>query len=343
MSQKQNIYPGNAVIAAPLSGYTDLPYRRSLRRQGCFYCFTEMVDAASIAYSNDNSAELLTRGSDEEFLAVQLVGGDLEHLRIAVDAINERDYDVFDFNLGCPVPKVAKKHAGAALGRDVDKALECFELLASRTRFPVTAKIRILDEADPAMTLRLACGLAELGARGITIHGRVMNKFYSGKVFSEIIAACVEALPDTQIIANGGIMSWYDAEELKKSSKCQAVMVARGMMGNPWIFRELQEQEDFVPPTVEEWAAEMSTHITEMVHYYGEERAMPMSRKIILDYLRGRGFGGESKNQASRLSKLSDFYLFRDWLISRGPAESYFFNLPRERRLRKSDNLCGEN
>ena len=124
MSQKNYIYPGNAVLAAPLSGYTDLPYRRSLRRQGCFFAFTEMVDAASIAYSNNNSAELLRRGEDEEFLAVQLVGSDLEHLRIAVDHINEHEFDVFDFNLGCPVPKVAKKHAGAALGKDVKNALK---------------------------------------------------------------------------------------------------------------------------------------------------------------------------------------------------------------------------
>ena len=336
MESKQHIYPAEAVLAAPLSGYTDLPYRRSLRRQGCFYCFTEMVDAASIAYSNDNSAELLNRGDDEEFLAVQLVGGDLEHLRIAADHINERNYDVFDFNLGCPVPKVAKKHAGAALGRDVDKALECFALLAERTRFPITAKIRILDESDPAPTLRLVQGLAELGARAITVHGRIMSKFYSGEVFTDIIAQCVESVPGTQIIANGGITSYQSADELRKQSGCSAVMVARGMMGNPWIFREIAQKDAFVPPTVAEWAAEMSQHITEMVQYYGEARAIPMSRKIILDYLRGRGFGGASKDQASRLSNLSEFYFFRDQLLERGPAESYFVNLPRERRLRKA-------
>ena len=164
------------MLAAPLSGYTDLPYRRSLRRQGCLYAFTEMVDAASIAYSNDNSAELMRRGSDEDFLAVQLVGGNLEHLRIAVDEINKHEFDVFDFNLGCPVPKVAKKHAGAALGKDVDEALKCFAMLAERTRFPITAKIRILDENDPEPTLKLVRGLAELGALAVTIHGRVMAK-----------------------------------------------------------------------------------------------------------------------------------------------------------------------
>ena len=335
MTQKQHIYPEDAVLAAPLSGYTDLPYRRSLRRQGCFYCFTEMVDAASIAYSNDNSAELMYRGKDEEFLAVQLVGGDLEHLRIAVDALNECEYDVFDFNLGCPVPKVAKKHAGAALGRDVERALKCFALLAERTRFPITAKIRILDELDPEPTLLLAKGLAELGARAITVHGRVMNKFYSGKVFAEIIAECVKALPDVQISANGGIMSYYDAEELKKASLCQAVMVARGMMGNPWLFRELQEKAEFVPPTVEEWAEEMTRHIEEMAQLYGDNRGLILSRKLVLDYLRGRGFGGESKNRASGISSLSEFYIFRDWLLERGPAPSYFMNPPRDRRLRQ--------
>lgn len=336
MAQKKHIYPGNAVLAAPLSGYTDLPYRRSLRRQGCLYCFTEMVDAASIAYSNSGSAELLHRGEDEKFLAVQLVGSDLEHLRIAVDAVNEREFDVLDFNLGCPVPKVAKKHAGAALGKDVPNALKCFALLAERTRFPITAKVRILDECDPQPTLDLVCGLASLGAQAITIHGRIMSKFYSGEVFSNIIAECVKALPETQIIANGGIMSWLDAENLRNSSNCSAVMVARGMMGNPWLFREIAEQESFVPPSVADWAAEMTVHIEEMAGYYGELRGMTMSRKLILDYLRGRGFGGESKNRASRLNTLDEFYQFRDWILEKGPAESYFFNQPRERRLRQS-------
>ena len=107
------VYPENALIMAPLSGFTDLAYRRAAYRGGCRYAFTEMVDAASLAYANGNGEYLLKRGEEETFLAVQLVGGNLEHLRIAVDEINKHEFDVFDFNLGCPVPKVAKKHAGA--------------------------------------------------------------------------------------------------------------------------------------------------------------------------------------------------------------------------------------
>ena len=334
MTFEKNIYPEAAVIAAPLSGYTDLPYRRSLRRQGCLYAFTEMVDAASIAYNNSNSSLLLDRGADEDFLAVQLVGSDLEHLRISVDAINEHNFDLLDFNLGCPVPKVAKKHAGAALGKDISRALQCFELLARRTRFPITAKIRILDEEDLTPTLDLVQGLAGLGAMAITIHGRIMSKFYSGPVFGNIIAACAAAVPETRIIANGGVMSFADAVKLRQASNCQSIMLARGMMGNPWLFREIAEGENFVPPTVADWAAEMTLHIEDMAQYYGESRGMILSRKLILDYLRGRGFGGESKNRASNISTLTEFYQFRDWVVERGPAASYFTNLPPERRLR---------
>ncbi len=328
------LYPENAVIAAPLSGYTDLPYRRSLRREGCFFAFTEMVDAASLAYNNRNSSSLLRRDPAEPWLGVQLVGADPEHLRIAADAINEYEFDVFDFNLGCPVPKVTRKHAGAALGRDIDRALSCFALLAERVRFPLSAKIRILDERDPAPTLALVRGLAQLGARAVTIHGRVMEKFYSGAVHSAIIAECRRAAP-VQIVANGGIMNAADCRALRAETGCGPVMAARGMMGNPWLFREIAEQDAFVPPTVGQWAAAMRLQVTEMCDLYGEFAGMRMARKIIMDYLRGRGFGGEAKNCASGLATRAEFLAFCAGLEQSGPAESYWQNPPATRRLRR--------
>ena len=299
MSQKNYIYPGNAVLAAPLSGYTDLPYRRSLRRQGCFFAFTEMVDAASIAYSNNNSAELLRRGEDEEFLAVQLVGSDLEHLRVAVDHINQHEFDVFDFNLGCPVPKVVKKGAGAALGRKIDRALECFEVLTKYSRFPLTAKMRILHYENPEPTLELCRGLVALGAQALTIHGRTMEHFYTGTVNFSIIKAVKNAFPQIPVIANGGVCSKETYDEMRRESGCSRVMLAQGAMGHPWLFREL---EGGAPPTLEEWREMVSTHISGMVKLYGEESAMRRARKIVHDYLRGRGFPSSLRNTASALS-----------------------------------------
>ena len=120
MSDLSPIYPDDALIMAPLSGFTDLAYRRSARKGGCRFAFTEMVDAASLAYANGNGEVLLKRGEEEDFLAVQLVGAEPELLKRACAKLNERDFSLLDFNLGCPVPKVVRKGAGAALGKNID-------------------------------------------------------------------------------------------------------------------------------------------------------------------------------------------------------------------------------
>ena len=144
MNHTTALYPPDALILAPLSGYTDLPYRRAARECGCRFAFTEMVDAASLAYARKRPEGMLLRGEEEEFLGVQLVGADHEFLKKAVDVLNEYDFSLLDFNLGCPVPKVVKKGAGAELGRHREQALACFRILAERSRHPVTAKIRIV-------------------------------------------------------------------------------------------------------------------------------------------------------------------------------------------------------
>ena len=115
MNTTGGIYPENALILAPLSGFTDIAYRRSARRGGCRYAFTEMIDAASIAYASERTKPMLYRGEEEDFLGVQLVGADPALIEKAVLYLNELEFSVLDFNLGCPVPKVAGKGAGAAL------------------------------------------------------------------------------------------------------------------------------------------------------------------------------------------------------------------------------------
>ena len=303
------IYPDDALILAPLSGYTDLAYRRAARRCGCRYAFTEMVDAASLACARKRSEGMLLRGEEETFLGVQLVGADHEFLKRAVDVVNEYRFDVLDFNLGCPVPKVAKKGAGAELGRHCDRALACFALLAERSRFPLSAKIRIVSEVEAAPTVELARGLAALGARAITIHGRVKEAFYSGPVHFEILRAVREALPRVQIVANGGVTCRAKYDEIRRETGCGAVMRARGAMGNPWLFRELAEG-DSRPPTFSEWRDAVRLHILEMIGLYGEESAMRIARKILHDYFRGRGFRGEYRSRISFLTTRGGFERF---------------------------------
>lgn len=304
-----SLYPPNSVVMAPLSGYTDLPYRRSMRRWGCSFAFTEMVDVASLAHARERSQHMLNRGDDEDFLGVQLVGSDVEFIKIAVDVINEYDFDVLDFNLGCPVPKVAKKGAGAALGRDVERALACFSIFKERSRHKLSAKIRILNDYDPTPSIELVQGLYELGAQAVTVHGRVKEKFYSGPVFFEQIKAIRDAVP-VQIVANGGIMDIASAREIREATSCDAIMVARGAMGNPWLFSEIAQGDSFSPPTLDTMLKEVATHIMELVNYYGEDVAMRMARKMIHDYFRGRGFAGEFRSGASFLNTYADLEKF---------------------------------
>lgn len=296
------IYPENILLLAPLSGFTDLPYREAAYRGGCRYAFTEMVDAASLAYANAGGEKLLQCSEFERnnFIATQLVGSDVELLKRACEKLNNYEYfSLLDFNLGCPVPKVVKKGAGAALGRKIDHALQCFEVLTRYSSFPLTAKMRILHAEDPAPTLELCRGLVALGAQALTIHGRTMEHFYTGQVNFAIIRAVKESFPEIPVIANGGVCSHETYEEMRRESGCSRVMLAQGAMGNPWLFRELQGGS---PPTLEEWKTMISTHIAGMVKLYGEVSAMRQARKIVHDYLKGRGFPAALRNTASALS-----------------------------------------
>ncbi len=310
------LYPDDAIIAAPLSGFTDYPYRHIARRYGCRYAFTEMVDVASLTFARARGEKMLIRGDDEDFLGIQIVGSNHEFIKTAVDVLNGYNFNVLDFNLGCPVPKVAKKGAGAELGRHLDQALACFSLIRERSRHRVSAKIRIIAEDDPAPTLALAKGLAQIGAEAITIHGRIKEAFYSGPVHFDIIRQVREALPDTQIIANGGIMDKASYDLIRQETGCTAVMTARGAMGNPWLYRELTAP-DFLPPSREEVAQVMRDHIYHLIDFYGELTAMKLSRKLLHDYFKGRGFSKSLKNEISFLETRASFDIFISKLLEK--------------------------
>ena len=298
------LYPENALIMAPLSGFTDLAYRRAARRGGCRYAFTEMVDAASLAYANGHGEVLLKRGEEEDFLATQLVGSEPELLKRACDKLNAYDFSLLDFNIGCPVPKVVKKGAGAALGKNIELAHKCFAAIAENSKYTLTAKLRILDENDPAPTLDLCAGLVERGAKALTVHGRTKEHFYTGTVKFSIIRAVREAFPDIPVIANGGVNSQASYELIRRETGCSRVMLAQGIMGNPWLFRELAE--NLPPPTLEEWKDVVRFHVCEMIALYGDVSAMRQARKIVHDYLKGRGFAAALRAEASGLSTLAD-------------------------------------
>ena len=318
-----SIYEPGVPLLAPIAGHTDLPMRLSARRHGCRYAFTEMVDAGSLVFGNEKTHKLLiARDPSERFLGIQLVGSDPEILAKAAEIVNDHDFSVLDFNLGCPAPKVAKKGEGISLViQRPDAAVRALAVLAEHSRIPVTVKTRILSEDDPEPTVRFALRLQEAGAQAVTLHGRLMKKFYSGPVSYSVIRAVREAL-SIPVIANGGALSQPSYRELVSETGCANGMVARGACGNPWIFREIAAGRPD-PPTLTEFSAEIRLHFESMMRFYGLENGLRISRKTLLEYLRGRGFPGELRASVSTLNSLEAFEeMMRR--VEAGPSERYW-------------------
>ncbi|MCK5803162.1 MAG: tRNA-dihydrouridine synthase family protein [Lentisphaeria bacterium] len=293
------------VYLAPLAGYTDLPFRRACQKQGLLHGFTPMVDACSLAFAPDKNKRILVRGEDESWLGTQLLGQDPDMLGKAADILNAGFYDTMDLNLGCPVKKVTQKGGGAALGLDRDRAARCLEAVVRNSRAPVTAKLRVLHDQDPKPTVELATTLVEAGATALTIHGRVWDKVYAGPVAWQVIASVREAV-NVPVVANGGVFDRRSGLELAAQTGCSRIMIARGAIGNPWIFAQFGNMPQ-PPPTHAEVCATMHAQIKGMVDLYGEEVGMRNARKIILAYLVGRGY---RRSQRARVTSLATFAQF---------------------------------
>jgi tRNA-dihydrouridine synthase B len=305
------LYPENAVLLAPLADYTDYPFRRACRRFGCRHAFTPLIDAGCLTYSPQSAVPILHRGPDEPWLGVQLLGANPEFFEAAMRVVNRHEFDALDLNLGCPMPKVTKRGAGAALGLNLPLALECLGVILKRSRFPVTAKIRVTDMQDPEPTVKFALALQEAGIQALTIHGRVLKAIYAGPVAAPVIRAVREALR-IPVIANGGVFDAATAAALRASTGCSRIMVARGAIGNPWLFRELAvegnaESATPAPPSPAELCDVMAEHIHGMFDLYGEDHGMRCARKIVLAYLKGRGWRHERKAEASVLRGRAEF------------------------------------
>ena len=335
------VYPENSYIMAPLTGYTDMPFRNSIRRYGAHYMFTQMVDIGALVWgmrSNRRVAEknmkMLERGPHEKWLGVQLLGSKPDIFREAVEMVNDYDFNLMDLNMGCPMKKVIKRGCGAAMAEDPQLACECLSIMVKHSRFPVTVKTRIVDQEDPEPTIRWCKMLEETGVQAITIHGRIRERIYSGDVAFHVLDALRESL-NIQLIANGGIMSGKDALELREKTGCDCGMVARGAMGNPWLFQELQkpfldklsthapEGMPTFTPSHEALLTEMNSEINDMVEYHGEVMGMRLARKIILVYLKGRGYKASRRDEAGRLSTIAHFNEFIGGLTEELPSARF--------------------
>ncbi|MHB8420525.1 MAG: tRNA dihydrouridine synthase DusB [Myxococcales bacterium] len=273
----------NPWILAPMAGVSDMPFRAIARELGAALCPTELVSAAGLVHASARTRRYLRHAEGERPFMVQLFGGDPAQMEQAAALARAAGADILDVNMGCPVPKVTRNGAGSALLCDPSRAASIVR--AVRTAgLPVTAKIRAGWDRASVNAVEVALALQEAGAAAVAIHPRTRAQGYTGAADWRLIAA-VKAALRIPVIGNGDVRTPADARRMRAETGCDAVMIGRAALGNPWIFRELSGGE---PPSATERRDLVARHLREQVALVGDERhAVRQFRKQLLWYAHG--------------------------------------------------------
>lgn len=304
----------NSFILAPMAGVCDLPFRLLCKEKGAAMVCTEMVSAKAIYYNNKNTKELLTIDKNEGPVSLQLFGSEPKLMAEMAKRIEEIPFDILDFNMGCPVPKVVNNGEGSALMKNPVLAGHIIEAMANAISKPVTVKIRAGFDAEHINAVEIAKIAENSGAAAITVHARTREQYYSGKADREIIRLVKEAVT-IPVIGNGDIDCYESAKHMLEYTGCDGVAIGRGAEGNPWIFEELNAKYaglDYNKPSLEEVKEMIMRHARMLIDYKGEYIGIREMRKHAAWYT--AGFKGASKlrgrlNEASSIESLEEIIM----------------------------------
>lgn len=294
----------NQIFLAPMAGIADRAFRELCIRFGAGYTVTEMVSSKGLTMGDKKSAELLTLGETESPAGAQIFGDDPEIMAQAAVRCLEYKPAVIDINMGCPAPKVAMNGGGASLMKNPELAGEIVKAVSSAVPVPVTVKIRKGWDDESINAVELAQTAEKNGAAAITIHGRTRAQMYSGKVDYDIIAKVKRAV-SIPVIGNGDITDEQSAAIMLEKTNCDAIMIGRGALGNPWLFGRLNAylSECRVLPevSINEKMAVMLRHIQTLIDYKGEYTAMREARHHAGYYTKGLRGGAKFRKEISGL------------------------------------------
>ena len=278
------------LILAPMAGITDLPFRLINRSFGCGLAFTEMISTAALVHRNKNTLRMLSATPDDRPLGVQILGDNPEIIKGALDIISGYNFDLIDLNAACPVDKVASGGKGAGLLREPVKLQKLLKEISRYTDLPVTVKIRSGWDETSVNAVEIALRAQDAGVSGLFIHGRTKTQGYRGTVDYNIIRKVKESLK-IPVIASGDGLTPALVGKLFNETGCDGVAVARGALGNPWIFREtaeyLKNGEAPPGPDIYEIAQIMKKHLALNTAFHGERIGILLFRKLFAWYVRG--------------------------------------------------------
>ena len=292
----------NNVFLAPMAGIADRAFRELCINYGAGYTVSEMVSSKGLTMGDKKSGALLTLGEIENPAGVQIFGDNPEIMAQAAKMCIKYHPNIIDINMGCPAPKIAMNGGGASLMKNPLLAGEIIKAVGKAVDIPVTVKIRKGWDDENITAVELAKIAEKNGAAAITVHGRTRMQMYSGKVDYDIIAKVKKAV-DIPVIANGDIVDEQSAAIMFEKTNCDAIMIGRGALGNPWIFRRinayLNECRVLPDVSINEKMVVMLKHIQKIIEYKDEYTAMREARHHAAYYTKGIRGGAALRKEIS--------------------------------------------
>lgn len=286
---------------APMDGITTLPFRLLSRRYGSAVSYTEFVNAIDVVHKHPRLNERLTFSDDERPLGYQILDNDPQRILQAALKLQDKKPDFIDINMGCPARDICSRGAGAALLRQPDKVKTIYGLLTEHLSIPVTAKIRLGWDDQQRNYRDIARLLEDCGIAALAIHGRTKRQAYQGSADWDAIAEAKSAV-SIPVMANGDVKTSADIERIKQHTGCDAVMIGRASIGNPWIFSRLDRNQ----VTIDQLLATMQEHLTLNIAFYGP-RGLILFRKHTIRYLAPYNISRELRLQLVTCEDIDEF------------------------------------